>query len=170
MTCAHVLGLIDAGPLADYPRAHLDAARRHARDCATCAPALRAAEALTAGLEALPRPAAPIDLEAIVMARLARVDGDRRPAEAEPVTGKARTGRPWMIWPVWSTVLGGVAAGLSIVVAMRPIDLASPRVGGIVASLVAMPPMGASAAILAAGLALYVAGLFGSVSSRAHDA
>jgi hypothetical protein len=38
MTCAHVLGLIDAAPVADYPRAHLDAAWQHARECATCGP------------------------------------------------------------------------------------------------------------------------------------
>ena len=59
MTCAHVLGLIDSSPFGDYPRAHLDAAWRHARQCATCGPALAAATALTADLTALLQPAPP---------------------------------------------------------------------------------------------------------------
>ena len=74
MTCTHVLGLIDAGPFADYPRAHLDAAWEHARQCATCGPALQAAAALTADLPALPQPAPPPDLAAAVLARIARID------------------------------------------------------------------------------------------------
>jgi hypothetical protein len=167
MTCAHVLGLIDAGPLADYPRAHLEMAWRHARECATCAPALQAAAALTAGLETLPRPAAPLDLEAIVMARIARVERDRQPAAA--AAASATSGGHWMSWPIWTTVLGGVAAAVSIVTTMRPIDLASPKVGGIAASLVAMPPIGTSALILTAGLVLYVAGLFGSIQDRGRS-
>ena len=50
MTCAHVLDLIDASPLADYPSARLDAAWQHARHCATCGPALDAATALAGDL------------------------------------------------------------------------------------------------------------------------
>lgn len=167
MTCAHVLGLIDAGPLADYPRAHLEMAWRHARGCPTCGPALGAATALTAGLHTLPRPAAPPDLEAIVMARIARVERDRQPAEA--AAANASAGGRWMSWPVWTTALGGVAAGVSIVTTMRPMDLASPKVGGIAASLVAVPHIGASVLILTAGLVLYVAGLFGSIRDQGRS-
>src|SRR6187402_2273976 len=62
MTCAHVLGLIDAEPFAAYPQEHLDAARAHARECPTCGPALEAASLMTAELRALPGPDAPEDL------------------------------------------------------------------------------------------------------------
>lgn len=59
MTCSQVLGLIDAGPFADYPPAHVDAAWQHARHCPTCGPALKTATALTAELGALPEPTPP---------------------------------------------------------------------------------------------------------------
>jgi hypothetical protein len=164
MTCSHVLGLIDAGPLADCPRAHLDAAWRHAHECATCGPALQAATTLTAGLAALPRPASPPDLESIIMARIARIEEDRTPAFAGAVTNDAASIRSGG-WPAWAALLGGLAAGLAIFMAMPRVDIASPRVGGLTAGLVPMPSPSAWALVLAGGLLLYVAGLFGSVTA-----
>ncbi len=38
MTCAHVLGLIDAAPFANYPAGHLDAAWDHARGAPPAVP------------------------------------------------------------------------------------------------------------------------------------
>jgi hypothetical protein len=158
MTCAHVLGLIDAGPFADYPRAHLDAAWQHARQCATCGPALELANALTSGLRALPQAAPPPALTATVLARIARTEQttSARAAEASPGTRD---------WPVWVTTTGGLAAGLAIVLSIpHTIDITSPRLGGFTAGLVAMPDTTAGVLVLAAGLALYAAGLFAPVS------
>ena len=50
MTCAHVLGIIDAGPFADCSPADLAAARAHAMQCATCGMALATADAMTSEL------------------------------------------------------------------------------------------------------------------------
>ena len=85
MTCAHVLGLIDAAPFANYPAGHLDAAWDHARACATCGPALNAAAALTAGLARLPQPEPPAHLAAAVLARIARLDPPERSRAATAV-------------------------------------------------------------------------------------
>jgi hypothetical protein len=74
MTCRHVLGLIDAGPFADYPTAHLEAAWAHADSCATCGPALHASRALTGQLRGLAQPPAPSSTATTVMARIARLE------------------------------------------------------------------------------------------------
>ena len=170
MTCTHVLGLIDAGPFADYPRAHLDAAWEHARQCAACGLALEVATALTADLAALPQPAPPPDLTAVVLARITRIDQAQfaPAAAAMPETGARSSTRDW--W-TWARALGGLAAGLTIVLSMppgerAPIDIASSRVGGIAVGLVAMPATTTEALVLAAGLLLYVAGLFAPLGGR----
>ena len=170
MTCAHVLGLVDAGPFADYPRAHLEAAWQHARQCARCGPALEAAAALTMALPALPQPSTPPDLKAVVLARIARIEHTAADATA-PVTA-ARSGAP--SWSAWATVLGGLAAGLAIVGSMPPgggipIDFVAPRVGGMTAGLVPMPGTATGALVLAASLLLYAAGLFAPVGERRHQ-
>src|SRR5688572_11629221 len=69
----HVLGLIDAGPFADYPSAHLAAAWEHATGCPTCGAARQAADAITAELTALPQPVPPSGLAELVMARITRI-------------------------------------------------------------------------------------------------
>ena len=164
MTCGHVLGLIDAGPFADYPRAHLDAAWQHARQCATCGPALAAVTAFATDLVALPQPAPPPDLAASVLARITRIDQAHaaRATAAMPETIAAFSTRDWS---AWAAVLGGLAAGLALVVSMPPgdtarIDIVSPGIRGMTAALVAMPSTTTGALGLAAGLVLYVAGLF----------
>jgi hypothetical protein len=168
MTCAHVLGLIDAGPLADYPRAHLDAAWQHARECATCGPALAAATALTTDLAALPQPAPSPDLAAAVLARIAQIEQAQAPvAAAMPETRALSSARDWS---PWATTLGSLAAGFVIVLSMAPgdgalIDIASPRVGGMTAGLLSMPST-TWALGLAASLGLYVAGLFAPLSRK----
>ena len=162
MTCTHVLGLIDAGPFADYPRAHLDAAWQHARQCPACGPALEAAERLTGDLKALAQPALPPELASVVMARIARIDQElAAPAIAQP---EASAGFGGGDWSVQAADAGGLAAAVAIVMSMppggMPAYIAAPAVGGIASGLVAMPASGTYAVVLAAGLMLYAAGLF----------
>lgn len=165
MTCTHVIDLIDAGPFADCPSADLDAAWEHARQCATCGPALQAAIALTTNLRAMALPAPPPYLAAGVLARIAPVD--QAGSAHAPTVQETRAPFSTRDWSAWPTALGGLAAGLATVLSMAPggvpIDIASPRVGGLTVGLVAMPSTTTGALVLAAGLALYVAGLFAPV-------
>ena len=169
MTCRHVLDLIDAGPFADYPRARLDAAWEHAHHCVTCGRALEAAAALTTDLAALPRPAPPPDLAAIVMARIARIE------QADPVHGtammadrKARSRtRDRSAW----VALVGLAAGMAIVL-LTPLgdapslDFALPMVRGITGALVVVPLTTTGMLALASGLVLYGAALWAPLADR----
>jgi hypothetical protein len=184
MTCPHVLDLIDAGPFANYPRAELDAAWEHARSCGTCGPALQVATALKADLAALPQPAPPAHLAAVVLARIAQLDPPSLPLEKRSfgaaghthsadasVMRETRAPSSTREWPAWATSLGGIAAGLVIVLSMPPgvvvpIDLASPRVVGLTTGLVPMPSTTTGAVVLAAGLVLYLGGLFAPFRGR----
>jgi len=172
MTCAHVLGLIDAGPFADYSSAHLDAAWQHARQCATCGPALEAATALTTDLAGLPQPAAPSNLTAAVLARIAQIDG-RHPAPVTAEMPETRALSSPRDWSAWATAPGGLAAGLMIALSMASGDGAlgniAPGVGAMTAGLLEMPSTTTWALVLAAGLALYVAGLFAPLRARGRD-
>lgn len=160
MTCAHVLGLIDAGPFADYPQAHLDAAWQHARQCATCGPALEASTALSSALTALPQLAAPPDLAASVLARIARGDA----AELGPAVLATPE------WSPWLTAIGGLGAGLAIVLSVLggevvPLAITS-EFRGLTGVLSAMPVTNTWAPVLAVSLALYAAGLVAPVRGR----
>ena len=171
MTCTHVLDIIDAGPFADCSRTQLDAAWEHARNCGTCGLALQAATALTTNLPALPQPVPPPYLSTVVLARIAQLDhthsNDASVMREKSAPSSTRE------WPAWTTSLGGIAAGLVIVLSMPPavvvpIDLASPRVGGFTTGLVPMPSTTMGAVVLAAGLVLYVAGLFAPFRDRSR--
>jgi hypothetical protein len=140
MTCTHVLDLIDAGPFADYPRAHLDAAWQHARQCATCGPALDAADRLATDLAGLAQPAPAPDLSAAIVARIARIE--------EPLA--VETGA--RAWSPWITALGALAACIAIA-------LSPPSTGAARIDVTWVP-------VLAAGLALYVAGLFAPLGGK----
>jgi hypothetical protein len=164
MTCTHVLGLLDAGPFADWPPAHLDAAREHARQCATCGPALRAATALPATLAALPQVSAPTDLAGAVMAGLHRIeDAARGTATDRPVVIAASV----RAWPAWAAALGGLASGLAM--AMRTYatlaEAARTAAGGAMAGLLSIPPP-VWGVVLGAGLLVYAAGVFAPVAGR----
>jgi hypothetical protein len=161
MTCTHVLGLIDAGPFADYPRAHLDAAWQHARQCATCGPALQAAAALTDDLKALPRPAAPPDFTAAVLARIAPIERSHSDAVVAAVSDR-RDFAGTHDWSTWATALGSLAAGFVVALSM------SPGGDGMRPRLMAMPGMTPGGPVLAASLLLYVVGLFAPLSSRSR--
>jgi hypothetical protein len=161
MICRHALDLIEAGPFVDRPRTHLDAALEHARHCATCGRALAAATALTADLTTLPQPAPPRDLSAAVMARIARIE------PAAPATGVVATVKSTPSstrdWSAWAT-LGGLAAGLAVILPghATAIELVSLRGSGMTAGLTGLP----GTLAVAAGLTLYVAGLFVPLRGR----
>ena len=158
MNCAHVLALIDAGPFADYPRAHRDAARQHAISCPTCGPALIASETIDMGLAALPQPPAPRDLAAGVMARIARLD--------EPSTAFVNSrgvARPSSLR--WYPALAAVSAGTALAIGVlssgaSPIDPQSLGFARTSMGLVVMPATIAGAMGLAGSLGLYALGLF----------
>jgi hypothetical protein len=99
MTCTHVLGLIDAGPFADYLAPHLEAAWSHADSCPTCGPALRASRVITAQLRGLSQPAASESVATTVMARIARLETPVVRADAPLPAGHAQPVRVgWNGW------------------------------------------------------------------------
>jgi hypothetical protein len=161
--------LIDAGPFADYPREHLDAAWHHARECATCESALKASAALTTGLSALPQPAAPRELSAVVLARIAQIDRAHVvPARAPIRAMSARSSAGDRI--AWAAAVAGIFAGIVLVLWIAlgdwPIINAPLAVSGPTVGLVAIPVMNRDALILAAGLVLYTAGVFAPLGRR----
>lgn len=164
MTCAHVLGLIDAGPFAEYPPEHLDAAREHARQCPTCGPALALATSLQSELGTLPQPEAPADLASIVMARIAQLPE----SDAVAATGRQAAVRPVRRrdWTPTVTALGGLVAGLAMILTMPSGveglgGFVTPRLSG--GALATMPATAPAALAIGAGLVVYIVGLFGTV-------
>jgi hypothetical protein len=164
MTCAHVLGLLDAGPFADYPRRHLEAAWQHARECATCGPAMELATELTRGLVALPQPTVPPNMTANVLARIAALPV--APAEApNEISTARRTFAAARSGPVWATAVGGLAASAALVVSVPPpadggaVDAGAAAWASLGTGMVALPSMTAAGLGLAAALAIYGAGL-----------
>jgi hypothetical protein len=166
MTCAHVLGLIDAGPLAGYPPAHLAAARKHAETCPECGPALAMAGDIAQGLVDWPEVAPPADLAAVVMARLARVDEARATAaDAMPARAHDRAAT----WAGVATALGGLTAGAALAWAAATggaslIRVAGPGLGAVATGGAPWPATLPEGLMLAASLGLYVVGLFAPVA------
>ena len=74
MTCSQVQDLINATPLAESQATQMEGAKRHARDCPTCGPALAAARALALELAGLPDVRLPAGLTAGIITRIARLD------------------------------------------------------------------------------------------------
>ena len=169
MNCSHVLGLIDAGPYADYPPAHLDAAWRHARGCPTCGPALELSTVMTREL-AGPMPATPpAHLAASVAARIARLDAPHR------VSGAAEPARPgpavagW--WPELSAVVGGVMAGVALIASVPPGGWTMGRFamlweGWTGVDAFVQPATSGGMLTLAGGVLFFVVGLFASRERR----
>lgn len=154
MNCNHVLGLIDAGSFAGYPRAHRDAAWRHARQCASCGPALDASFALGESLAALPHPAPTSDMTTSVLARIESIEEARgETAIAQAFEREMQSGL--RDWPAWAMAFGGVAAAL-----------AQAKDVGTTVGLLPIPSTVAWTLPLTAGLALYIAGLFAPLTRR----
>ena len=168
MTGAHVLGLIDAGPLADYPPTHMEAARQHARQCASCGPALRAAEALTAGLASLPQMGPSPAFAAGVRARIAQTEAPE-PAALTAALPATRPGSQRREWFASVAAPACLVAGLALILSMVSgaevqTSITSSRVGAM--GLLAMPSSFTDAVVLGMGLLLYTAGLFVPLSVR----
>lgn len=169
MTCAHVLGLIDAGPFADYPSAHLAAAWEHATGCSTCGPARQAANAITAELTALPQPVPPSGLAESVMARITRIPGpiaEDAPAPRRESTGAEDPDDSWS----WTPALGVLSAALAIVLLAAAGDLVRSDLWSFrtpsVRRLLTMPELNALTLGLVACLLVYIATLFSPLRSR----
>ena len=161
MTCAHVLDVIDAGPMVSLAPGQLDAARDHADRCAACGSAWAAAAALTSQLAALPEPDVPSDLSKAILARIARIDDRATRDEHAPA------------WPGWVAALGGAVAGAALLVSIAaawqtPLALVSPRLGGLTTGVATLPVTGPAGIAFAIGLLLYVTGLF--AASARHGA
>lgn len=168
MNCAHVIGLIDAGPFADYPREHLDEAMRHAEQCARCGTALETATAMAADLAALDPPPPP-NLEAQVLARIARL-GDL-PRAAETRAASRLRGVPSdTAWAGWVTALGAITAGLAIITSLDPdafrAGITSVTFARLSTGLDTMPRTVSGSTFFLTGLVLYVVGLFASPHRR----
>lgn len=154
MTCSHVIGLIDAGPFVDYPRDHREAAWAHARQCATCGPALAAADAVTSRLRMIPNPAPARDLAADVLARVAAVEQARRAVPARATV--SAPGKSRALWvPASATALAAAAVATSIASGDASLLRVAPFSGG----GLDMPPTAAGMLQLVTGLALYAFGL-----------
>jgi hypothetical protein len=171
MTCAHALALIDVAPFADYPQAEVEAAWDHARQCGACRRSLDTAEAVAAGLPSLRAPAAAPDLTTAVLARIAEANAAPARARQAP-TAAARTATRSDRWWGWATSAGVVAVVVSAVLSKHSVDawftsVVTPRFGWFDGTLDAGPSMTTPMILLAAGLTLYVSGLFGPLK-RPH--
>jgi len=149
MTCKHVLDFIDAGPLVDVSAAQRDAVQQHARDCAACARAIQSAEAIASDLRSLAQPAPP-ELTAAVMAAIARIE----PNTDAPGGARERS--------VGVTSVAALASGLTILVATVLTSIAGSGVR-LIGAGIDVPATAAATFALAAGLVLYVGGLFAPV-------
>ena len=164
MNCNHVLDLIDAGPFANYPHAHLDAAWAHARQCPTCGPALETMTALPGELHSLPEPATPPDLAGVVMARIAQVSEDETAAAVPANTDRVLIRR--VDWMLAATALGGLIAAVALMLTMPTgPGVLTPRLT-LAGALAVMPASAPAALALGTGLLIYLAGLFGPLSTR----
>lgn len=163
MTCVHVLGLIDAGALAGYPPAHMEAAREHARQCPTCGPALFAAEALADGLTRLANPLPPSGLSSQVLARIEQLQAARE--AAQEIGSEDQQPHAWTDdWPMWAAAAGAILTVLAIAVLPRtarwtPLLVAFGSGDNMTAPGSAETTV-LGALVLVAALLVYVGGLF----------
>jgi hypothetical protein len=160
MTCTHVIGLIDAGPFADYPPEHWEAARLHARQCATCGPAWAAADDVARNLRTIPNPAPARDLTTDVLARVSSVE--QAPSTTPAITAVAGPATSRALWvPISATALAAATVAASIASGDVSLFRVAPFSGG----GPQMPPTGAGMVQLVTGLALYAFGLLAPLRS-----
>jgi hypothetical protein len=116
---------------------------------------------LTTDLRALPLPAPPPDLTAVVLARIAQLE-DRKTDAVIPAAAARRPD-----WSMWIS-LGGLVAGLLIAVLNSP--SASPILsfgrGGAMGGLADVSSAPLATVSLLAGFAIYLASLFLPVRER----
>ncbi len=167
MNCPEARALIEALPLAEYDAAQRAAIARHARGCATCQRALASTRRLDSRLHELTAPTPPIDLETAIMQRIAQIDATRAmvPHKAPTaIVSQSRIDRR-----VRMATHGGAATAITaqmyaLFSGEATVHLASSLLKGGMQGLIALPPAQPSTLALAAGVLVYVAGLFGSVN------
>jgi hypothetical protein len=158
MTCRHVLGLIDAGPFADYPTSHLEAAWSHARACPTCGPALQRSGVMTDHLRTLAQPAAPTSVRSSVMARITRLEVPilDQAARSSSTTAVRSTRVGWNVWGSAACLTAGFVA-IATLFSSAAIPWPGWGVRLPLKDLAASSP--AALAALTCGLAVYAVGL-----------
>lgn len=168
MNCSEARALIEALPLTEYDAAQRAAIEHHARDCDACQRALASARQLDSQLHELAGPTPPIDLETAIMRRIAQIDATRAPAPRTATTAISPHSR--IDRRVRMATRSGAALALTtqmyaLLSGEATIPLASSLLKGGMQGLIALPPAQPSTLFLAAGVLVYLAGLFGSVDS-----
>lgn len=119
--------------------------------------------ALESDLKRLPEPALPEGLTAGITARIAHLDEERAANASKPprvaVAEASRDRLAWAVALVGMTVALGAQAYM-LVVGEATLDLTSLRISSGMDGVVEMLPASSAVAVLAAGLLLYLAGLF----------
>ena len=169
MTCAHVLGLIDAGPLVLSRVEERDTASRHADVCPTCGHARTIAGMLDAGLSAWPSTELPDDVGPAVMARIEALDRTRAEMTAGEDASESRTREHQ--WSPIAMATGALAAGVAVSTMAdgQAISFAATeRLGHIATNAIASPANFGGLLTMFASLVLYAAGLFAPLKSGRH--
>ena len=114
----------------------------------------------------LPEPAPPVELAAVIIARTARLDEEGAAARRDPSRVDAAKTRSDRL--AWAAVLVGVAVGVAAQVyglfgGELTFDFTTSRIGGWTDGLGEVPRVGPVVMVLAAGLLVYLAGLFATV-------
>lgn len=168
MNCSEARAMIEALPLTEYDPAQRAAIERHTRGCAACQRALASARRLDSQLHELTGPTPSTDLETAIMQRIAQIDATRAMVPHKATTAIVSQNR---IDRRVRMATGGGAA-LALTTQMYPllsgeatVSLAGSLLKGGMQGLIALPPVQPSTLFLAAGVLVYVAGLFGSVNS-----
>jgi hypothetical protein len=166
MTCAHALGLIDAGPLVLSRAEEREAAARHADVCPTCRPARTLAAMLDAGVSAWPSIELPRDFSPTVMARIEALD--RRRAEMAAVADSSERRTREHQWSPIAMATGALAAGVAVSTmadGQAASFAATERLGHIATNAIASPANLGGLLAMFASLVLYAAGLFAPLTS-----
>lgn len=124
---------------------------------------------LDSELNRLPEPAPPAGMAAAIMSRTAHHE-EKRPVASRESPRVAPAKAQKSDWRAWTVLLAGVAVGLGaqayrLLAGESTLHLTSPFLRGGMEGLVEMPHASPAVLVLAAGLLLYVAGLF-AVSAR----
>lgn len=158
MTCQQVSTLL-ALPLGEAPRRRLEAATQHAGACVRCRQALAETSRLEAALTDLPDAEPPAEMAAVVLARVARAAEEREARRTQPYRELAvrRLDLSWA-WTLTGLILalGGYVYRLMTGGRLSGPESSLPGIGGSSGPF----PVDPVGWLLAAGLLLYLAGLF----------
>ena len=114
-------------------------------------------------LKHLPDPAVPEELAASISARIARLDEEQAaPTRESPRVAVAQAGRDRLALALafLGATVGLGAQAYRLAVGEVSLDLLSPRISGGLDGIVEILPVTPALAVLAAGILLYLTGLF----------